>query len=247
MQASPIKVNGGKSYLSKWIVEQFPSNYTQLTYVEPFCGGISVLLHKARSVKEIINDTDQGIISLLKALRDEPKELIGRLKHVRCCEKTFLATLKKSKEIDDYVDRAVREFILRQMSRGGMKKTFVNSASTWESTVKKLPSIAARLEDVIILCEDFRKIIDVWDEEDSLFHLDPPDLPRTDGQLADNEMSVEDHIVMLNIAKNARGKFLISGYSSSLYNRMLDKSVWQCKKRSVNKSKAHRTECLWLN
>jgi DNA adenine methylase len=265
----PIKIHGGKYYLSKWIIEQFPHNYQALTYVEPFCGGISVLLNKERSAKEIINDIDDGVISILKTLRDEPKEFIGRMKHVKYCENTFNQALKRSKEApdEDYVNRAVNEFIVRRMSRGGMKKAFAWSdrlrggqpgdVNAWETIIDQLPAISDRLQGVIILREDFRKISEVWDEEDSLLYLDPPYLPstRSDGaqEVYDKEMTVEDHIAMLNMIKNSRGKVVLSGYQSTLYTRMLNKENWRCKKKNIannssqTKTKARRTECLWLN
>jgi len=38
-----FKCHGGKYYLSRWIISQFPERYSDLSYVEPFCGGASVL------------------------------------------------------------------------------------------------------------------------------------------------------------------------------------------------------------
>lgn len=262
----PIKIHGGKYYLSKWVIEQFPSNYKEFTYVEPFAGGVSVLLNKEKSDREIVNDTDEGVVCLLKTLRDEPKEFIGRVKRIKYCENTFNSALKKN-EFGDYVDRAVNEFVVRRMSRGGMKKAFAWSerlrggqpgdVNAWETIIEQLPKIAERLKDVVILREDFRKVTDVWDEEDTLTYLDPPYLPDTRAEGARNvyehELSVEDHIAMLNLARNARGKVVISGYQSSLYTRMLDKAVWRCKKKNIvahasqSKTKTRRIECLWMN
>ena len=266
----PVKIHGGKFYLNKWVIEQFPQNYKELVYVEPFCGGISVLLNKERSEKEVINDTDDGLICLLKSLRDEPKEFIGRLKRVKYCENTFLGAVRKAKNEDetkDYVDKAVTEFILRRMSRGGMKKAFAWSerlrggqpgdVNAWETILERLPAIAERLQGVIILCEDFRKVLDVWDEDNSLLYLDPPYLPttRSEGsrEIYEYEMSVEDHISMLNMLKSSRGKILLSGYLSTLYTRMLNKEIWRYKRKSMAahasqaKTKTRRLEYLWMN
>jgi DNA adenine methylase len=249
-------------------VDHFPENYAELTYVEPFAGGASVLLNKKRSAKEIISDIDVGVVSILKSLRDEPKEFVSRIKRVKYCEKTFLSALRKEKEpIDDYVDRSINEFILRRMSRGGMRRAFAWSErkrggqpgdiNAWDTIIDQLPRIAERLQDVVIVKADFRKMIDVWDEEDSLFYLDPPYLhtTRSEGSIDiyEHEMSAEDHIAMLTMIKNIRGKVLISGYQSSLYTRMLDGSLWHCGKKSIaahasqSKTKTRRTEYLWYN
>ena len=67
----------------------------------------------------------------------------------------------------------------------------------------------------------------------------------------EKELTVEDHIHLLHLAKNARGKIVISGYPSPLYNRTLKN--WRCKKKNVAnhssqaKVKERRIECLWMN
>lgn len=262
----PIKTHGGKSYLCRWIIDQFPENYHDLNYCEPFCAGASVFFNKIPSKQEVISDLDSGAISVLKALRDEPQEFIARLKRMRYTERTFkMAQNRDAKGIDDYIDHAVNEFVLRRMSRGGMKKAFAWSdrlrggqpgdVNAWETILKQLPSLSSRLQNTTILCADFKEIMPIWDEEDTLIYLDPPYLhsTRSDGatDVYEKELSVEDHIHMLQLAKNARGKVIISGYPSPLYNRTL--KSWKCKKKIVannsgqTKIKEKRTEVLWVN
>ena len=77
----PVKTHGGKFPICNWVIEHFPSDYRDLTYCELCCGGASVFLNKSPSKEEVINDSDKGIISVFKALRDEPKELIDRLEN----------------------------------------------------------------------------------------------------------------------------------------------------------------------
>jgi DNA adenine methylase len=157
----------------------------------------------------------------------------------------------------------VNEYILRRMSRGGLKKAFAWSNRTrgdkpgdlnsWNTMLKQLPKISERLRNVTILCSDFREIIKYWDEENTLMYLDPPYLhsTRTATDVYENEMTVEDHIDLLNLIKNSRGKVIISGYASPLYNRTL--KGWKCKKKSVAnhasqaKTKDMRTEVIWFN
>lgn len=262
----PVKTHGGKYYLSTWVVEHFPENYNELTYCEFCCGGGSVFLNKLPSKEEIISDADRGVISIFKALRDEPKEFVNRLKKIKYSEKTFNAAIKKSQsEITDYIDLAVNEYILRRMSRGGMKKAFAWSdrlrggkpgdVNAWETMIKQLPKLSERLQNVTILNNKFQEVVKVWDDVSVLMYLDPPYLPvtRSTGStdIYDNEMSVEDHLELLNFVKDARSKILLSGYYSSLYNKHL--KGWKCVKKEVAnhasqaKSKERRYECLWYN
>lgn len=262
----PIKTHGGKYYLSSWVIEHFPENYEELDYCEPFCSGASVFLNKKPGREETLCDIDRGVICIFKSLRDEPREFINRIKRIRYTENTFKRAQRLSEtNIKDYVDKAINEYVLRRMSRGGMKKSFAwdgrirggqpGVINAWETMYKQLPLLAKRVENINILNTCFKKVVKIWDNEDMLIYLDPPYLPSTRSEGATNiyahEMSVDDHVAMLNFAKSARGKIIISGYASPLYNRHL--SGWNCYKKdmpnhsSQAKKKDRRVEVLWCN
>jgi DNA adenine methylase len=262
----PIKSHGGKYYVSAWVISNFPKDYDKFTYCELCCGGSSVLLNKKISGEEIINDIDKGVVSIFKALRDESREFIGRIKTLTYKEDTFTEALDRSKgEFNDYIDLAENEYVLRRMSRGGMKRTFAWSdrerggkpgdVNAWETMLKQLPLIADRVKNVSILQGSLLPIAKVWDDENTLIYIDPPYLPETRSEGAtdvyDHEMSVEDHINILNFINNARSKISISGYQSPLYNKHL--KGWKSFKKSVanhagqGPSKQRREEILWCN
>lgn len=252
--------------MCNYIIEHFPANYEEMTYCEPMCAGASVYLNKKPSKQEVINDVDSGIISVFKALRDEPKEFIDRLKRVRYTERAFKMALNKAKmPFEDYVDHAINEYMLRRMSRGGMKKAFAWSdrqrggqpgdVNAWETMLEELPVLAERVEKTIMLNKSAFDLFKVWDEEETFWYIDPPYVPdtRSEGakQVYDYEMTSEDHINLLHWAKQARGKIIISGYMSALYNHSL--KGWRCKKKNVanhsgqGKTKERRLECIWMN
>jgi DNA adenine methylase len=262
----PVKTHGGKWFLKDWIIENFPPNYQELTYCEPMCAGASVFLNKLPSPEEVINDIDRGLVSVFKALRDEPKEFIDRLKKVKYTDKAFKQAAERAAEpFDDYIEYAVNEYTLRRMSRGGMKKAFAWSdrqrggkpgdVNAWETMLESLPTVAARVKNATILNTSVFDVLKVWDEDGTLIYLDPPYLheTRADGatDVYKHEMTVEDHIALLAFAKAARGKVIISGYSAPLYNRAL--KGWKVKRKAVanhsgqSKVKEKRTEVLWMN
>jgi DNA adenine methylase len=232
MKIRPVtKIHGGKYYLSKFIISNFPEDYENLTYLEPYVGGGSVILNKKKSKLEIINDIDSFMIDIYKALRDEPKEFVKRLSHVKYCEETFNKALKKD-AFEDYMESATNEFILRRMSRGGLRKAFAWSnrlrggnpgdVNAWKTALKLLPELSNRIQNVFILNKNAIDVINTFNNEETFLYCDPPYLleTRTSKKIYSSELSTEDHIELSHMLNNFKGKAMISGYSSPLYNRI---------------------------
>src|SRR3989440_11889113 len=65
----PLKWHGGKHYLAGRIVALMPPH---THYVEPFAGGLAVLLAKdPDGVSEVVNDIDAGLTNFWRVLQDE--------------------------------------------------------------------------------------------------------------------------------------------------------------------------------
>lgn len=261
----PFKIHGGKFYLSSWVIEHFPEGYEKLDYVEPFCGAASVFMNKKRSEgMEVLNDLDEGVIQIFRALRDEPDHFIKKLKRITYSENVFERELKKSNDkFEDYMDHALNEFIVRRMSRGGLKKAFAWSdrerggqpgdVNAWKTIVEQLPAIAEKLSNVIILNSNAIKVVQSFDDINTLCYCDPPYLheTRVSTNAYEMEMTTDQHIELAEYLNRFKGKVIVSGYPSTLYNRLFKE--WKCIKKKVpnhssqKKSKSIKTECLWLN
>lgn len=257
-----IKCHGGKSYLSKWIIGYFPPNYQEMTYLEPFCGGASVLLNKEPSTEEIINDLDENLIWIFKALRDQRVQFIRKISATKYKESNFKTAIER-KEFSSTLQKAVNEFVLRRMSRGGLKKAFAWSnrerggrpgeVNAWRTIIKSLPKISERLQNVIILNKPALEIIKLFDDPNTLIYADPPYLPETreSPETYSHEMSYDDHIELSEILNNFKGKVLISGYPSRLYGKIYKN--WTCEKKkmpnhaSQQRVKPIKIELLWRN
>lgn len=253
-----IKVVAGRYYFTSWLEEHFPKNYSEYEYLDVCCGGGSVFLNKKQSVSEIINDKDRGITSIFKALRDDSKTFISRLKRVKYNEKTFQKVLKRDQENDfeDYFEYGLNEFILRRMSRNGLKKSFAwtnrvrggqpGDVNAWETMIKQLPTLASKLQNVVILNQNFQDLIRVWNEENVFMFIDPPQMPAaTDGTVneLENEMSVENHIKFLNLVKDSSAKVMVCNSDHVLYSKYLNTlNGW----RKVKK-KTEPKISLWMN
>lgn len=234
-----IKVNEGKSYLSSWIVEKFPENYREMTYLEPFLGSGGVLLSKDLSKEEVVNDIDESLMWMWRALRDENKVLMSKLKKVDCKESIFEKYSKK-KSGSDYLADAMKEFILRSMSKNGAKKQFLpkpvkERRKCLESLVVQFPAISKRLENVFLVNKNAIEVIEAFSSADCLLYCDPPGLHQKDP-----EMDSKAHSKLGDVLNSFRGKAMISARNCSLYKRLY--SSWN-RKGVPGRPK----ESLWMN
>lgn len=229
-----IKTNDSKHHLVPWILEKFPENYREMTYIEPFLGGGSVFLNKDRSSEEILNEADQGLASVWRALRDEPKVLLSKLRKVEHTECTFNRHKGKSPE-GDYIQSAVSEFILRHMSRGSHKKAYLprerSKEHFLEASFHRFLQTHERLSEVYILNKDAISILRAFSNENTLVYCDPPSL---------EDMDADRHMELGVLLRDFKGKVIISGTNNALYRRLY--LGWN-RKGVPGKPK----ESVWLN
>lgn len=106
---------GGKFYLKKEIIKNFPDGYT--TYVEPFCGACHVFFKKLPSEVEVLNDVDREIYNALNDVRQVNGEDVGRLEFPQC--KDYFYAIKKSKP-DTPLNRLHKFLYMKWTSFGGI-------------------------------------------------------------------------------------------------------------------------------
>lgn len=233
-----IKTTNNKNYLISWVLEKFPENYREMTYVEPFVGSGGLFLAKEPSLEEVINDKDENIIEIWQAIRDDNKAFCSKLKRIKYEEKTF-ENYKNKKEKDD-LNRAVIEFALRQMSKSGMKKIFnpkekkvKKFSDYWPDLFNKIKEIEKRLKNTFILNMNAVNLLDAFSNKNTLVYCDPPDLK-------DKQMSSEEHVKLSESLNNFRGKVIIIGQNNALYKRLY--KSWT--RKSIPN---HKNESIWMN
>ena len=264
---SPIKRHGGKTYLSDWICSHIPENTTH--YVEAYAGGLSVLLRRnPEGVSEVVNDLDGELMNFWNTLRDEAAfpEFVRKIDATPFSSEEFNAA-GTADPTDSHVDRAVKFFVSCRQSRQGLQTCLATlsknrtrrgmneQVSSWLTAIDGLPEIHSRLKRVVIVNDDAVKIIQREDSANSFFYLDPPYVHET--RVARNayayEMGTDDHQRLLETLVEVKGRFLLSGYRSPLYDEFADRHDWtrvdreiDCKASSA-KVKPLRVESLWMN
>jgi len=272
----PLKIHGGKHYLADWIIGQMGEH---IHYVETHFGGGQVLFRKPyEGYSEVANDIDEELINFWVVIRTkesfyEFQRLIGLTPF---SEDLFDSVERGRDLIKDFansVDKAVAFFIRNRQSRQGLGKDFATlsknrtrrgmneQVSSWLGAIDGLPEAHERLKRVVILNSDALSIIKREDSPNTLFYSDPTYLHKDeDGtpirsatSCYKHEMTLEDHVNLLEVLANIKGKFLLSGYRSKLYDRYCRKYHWQREEKEIdNKSSSKKVkdikvECLWRN
>lgn len=254
-----VKWHGGKAYLARSIIRLLPDHER---YVEPYAGGLSVLLNKRRSPVEVAGDLNAALIEFYRVLADRTGELMTRLANLEYRAETFAWSCEDHDQVDA-LDAAVRFLVRHRFSRGGLGKTFAWSdrlrggqpgdLNAWVTIRAQLPAIADRLRGVRLDCQDALAIIREHDGPGTLFYLDPPYLhaTRTATEVYRHEMTSDDHAALLDLVTHARGMVAISGYGNPMYDRAF--AGWKRHEFDMpnhsgqTREKERRVEVLWMN
>ena len=287
MLTKPIKWHGGKDYLASKIVAMMPPRCKNpnapspddpgwLHYVEPYAGGLSVLLaNEPDGISEVVNDLNRNLTNFWSHLQDNGsfKLLHRRLEATPFSHAEYVRAyeiLKPHGGCDIYtpLDQALAFFVHCRQSLAGRMDAFAplsksrtrrgmnEQASAWLNAIEGLPAVHERLERVVILNQDALDVIRKQDGPRTLFYLDPPYLHETRATTSEygaHEMDNDAHVALLALLSKLAGRFLLSGYHSRLYDTTAELHRWHCREFELpnqaagGKEKRRMTECVWCN
>jgi DNA adenine methylase len=256
-----MKYPGSKQTIARWIIDHFPSNYRELTYLEPFFGSGCVFFNKEPSQIETINDRDGEVSNLFLQIRENTEQLIFLIEHTPWSRDDFLLSFEKS---NDPAEQA-RRFLVRTWfaigtnyrnknslrmnigrASGGHECFHLKLPETLRETAKRLKHESKRY--VQIENRDALLLIQKYDRPNVLMYLDPPYVAETrrHKKIYQHEMNDMEHEKLLQLISGLQAHVLISGYDCDLYNRYLE--GWN-KDTNVTNDEAgnKRVECLWFN
>ncbi len=258
----PVKWHGGKYYLAKRIIEQFPEHRI---YLEPFGGAASVLLNKEPVDVESYNDLDLTITRLFRVLQTNGREFVERLQLVPYSEYEFTEAATYPEDASD-LDKSVCDFIRWRQSFGGQGKSWsctttrarggrAGDVNAWWSAIDQLPYVIERLKCVQLLHQPAIKAIQRFDHPEALIYCDPPYLHETRSSNSIDiygvEMTEDDHIELAETLKSCVSKVIVSGYPSSLYSKIF--KSWRTTAFDIanhsagGATKQRKRETLWFN
>ena len=253
----PVPYFGGKQTIADWIAGHFPAHGH---YVEPFGGGLSVLLAKPPSRMETVNDLDGKLMTWWRVLRDRPAEL------ARVCALTPHARGELEAAIEEATDEletARRVWVQLTQSRSAtLRRTgwrnYVHPGSSsigmpgyLDGYMDRFAAAAERLHHVSLECRPALDVIGTYGASpDVLLYVDPPYLGSTRARNYRHEMRTDtEHHELAEALRACRASVVLSGYPSALYEELY--ADWVRIRRTTRtdnaRTNAERTEVLWSN
>jgi DNA adenine methylase len=223
MPQPPFSYYGGKTILAPKIASLLPDHDH---YVEPFAGGMSVLLAKAPSKAETVNDLDGDLVNFWRVLRDKPDEL------VRACVLTphSREEYEVSKNLDgaDDVERARRVWVRLTQGRANsmqphgwrygrdiskvMPMQIKGQARNLEPDAIRLAMVTLENRDAVEMIRDYGK------DPRVCIYADPPYLGSTRVSNYRHEMLEDDlHVQLAEALRDCKAAVVLSGYAAPLY------------------------------
>lgn len=198
---------GGKTRLLDAILPLIPKHEC---YVEPFCGGMAVLLAKEPSANEVINDIHTDLITFYRCVRFHRDELLTELEFVLNSRQEF-HDFRSQPGLTD-IQRSARWYTRNKIGFGGGDDSFgVRVTSAVSSRLNRMEIIRQlniRLDKVTIEHLDWQRCLELYDRPGTFFFVDPP---YTECSKTNYEGWKEsDVLVLRQRLDRLRGKWLVT-------------------------------------
>lgn len=202
---------GGKRRLAKQILPLFP-NHT--CYVEPFAGGAALFFLKSPSSVEVLNDCNNDLITLYRVLQHHLEEFIRHFKWALVSRQLFDWLKITPEETLTDIQRAARFYYLQRLSFGSKmsSRTFGTAATAAPKLnllriEEELSQAHLRLARVYIEHLDWKRCIEKYDRDATLFFCDPP-YWQTEGYGV--EFPFERYTEIADLMKTVKGKVILT-------------------------------------
>ena len=255
----PFAYFGGKQRLAPTIAAMLPPH---THYVEPFAGGLAVLLARAPTRLETVNDLDGDLMHFWRTLRDHPTALARACALTPHSRSERELALDRPEDLDD-LERARRIWVCLAEGRSGtLRRTgwrfdtadfaHVSMPNRLDSYVRRMDAVAHRLRGVSLECRDGLDVVTAYGHgRRTLLYVDPPYLGSTRNRNYRHEMGSEaDHRALAAALHDCTATVVLSGYASDLYDTDLYRYWYRV---TLNAATAQggtwkpKTEVLWSN
>jgi DNA adenine methylase len=256
----PVGYFGAKARIAPQIAALLPAHGH---YVEPFAGSLTVLLAKAPSHMETVNDLDGDLITFWRVLRDRPADLEAACALTPHSRAEHQAAYQPA---DDELERARRVWVLLTQGRARIMRptgwrhhadpsgSDLSMPGYLRGYVARITPAAARLAMVSLESRPALEVIAAYGRHPgTLIYADPPYPASTRPNSAStyrHEMNGDtEHAELAAALRACRGAVVISGYNCPLYDELY--AGWDRHEiraySGYGTGNKTRTEVLWSN
>jgi len=254
---------GGKFSHLNFLLPLIPEDAEH--FCDVFGGSAAVLINVKPYPVETYNDLDSELVNFFRTLRDQEEELIKAIGLTPFSREELILACTPAQGLTE-LERARRFYVRARQTRTGLAQTssegrwahcvltsragMAGAVSRWLGSVEGLSAIAQRLLRVQIENAPAIDIIRRYDTPQAVFYVDPPYVhsARGDTQAYCFEMSDADHEELAGVLVNIRGRAVLSGYRTALYDDLY--ADWRrvdARKRNCHSVRKPRQESAWLN
>jgi DNA adenine methylase len=208
----PYGRQGNKFYILEDLMPYIPEHKI---YIEPFFGSGALFWNLPKCEKSIINDKSKDIYNLLKLLQKAPPGVL-RFPHFTRLEDMQEFYFKKPISLPDKI---IYLKIKLSLGFNGMpvKNDKIYKFANWEDFRSNSNIYTQKLKNVIILNEDYQKVIKNYDHHDAFIFLDPPYENSDKDFYEDTIINYEN---LCDLLKSIKGKFLLTINDSPLIRKI---------------------------
>ena len=254
---------GGKFSHLDFILPNIPTDAKH--FCDVFGGSAAVLINRAPAPVETYNDIDSELANFFRTLRDSGDELIRQIGLTPFSREELIRACEYEPGLSE-LERARRFFVRARQTRTGLAQTssegrwahcvlttragMSGAVSRWLGSVDGLAEITERLLRVQIENAPALEVIRRYDTAETVFYLDPPYVhsARGDTNAYEHEMRDEEHVALADVLSSIRGRAVVSGYRTELYDRLFaDWTRIDAPVRTAHSVRKPRQESLWVN
>ena len=254
---------GGKFSHLNFLAPLLPTDATH--FCDVFGGSAAVLLNVGPYPVETYNDIDSELVNFFETLRNQRGKLVKAIGLTPFSREELALACQPAQNLSK-LERARRFYIRARQTRTGLAQTssegrwahcvltsragMAGAVSRWLGSVEGLPQIAQRLQRVQIENAPAIEVVQRYDTPETLFYLDPPYVhaSRGDTSAYGFEMTDEEHSELAECLQGIRGRAVVSGYRTELYDRLF--SDWNRVDADAKRCSSvgtMRKESAWLN
>ncbi len=254
---------GGKFSHLDFLLPLIPQDATH--FCDVFGGSAAVMLNMHPYQVETYNDLDSELVNFFETLRNQSSKLIKLISLTPFSRRELAHACTPERGLSK-LERARRFYIRARQTRTGLAQTssegrwahcvltsragMSGAVSRWLGSVESLSEIAQRLQRIQIENAPAIEIILRYDTPETVFYVDPPYVHSSRGDTAayGYEMTDDDHRALADVLCRARGRVVLSGYRTDLYDRLYGR--WQrvdAEEQNCHSVRKPRRESVWLN